>query len=121
MTVVVPPWAAAIVPVSKSSVEVMSPSRHVEVRVRVDAARHHVAPRRVEHRIGLRRQALPNARDDAVLDEHVGGHAAGVRENGAVADERRGHGSPRSRVCPYHPIRSRSAVMCAVWWRPCQA
>ena len=70
------------------------PCRHVQVRVRVDAAGHHEATRGVDYRVGLRRQSLPEARDDAFVDVDVGGDAPCVRENGAVADERRGHWQP---------------------------
>jgi len=67
--------AAAMVPVSKSVGRGDVAGRHVEVGVRVDAARHDVQPRCVEHRVGPRRQALADARDDAVLDVDVGSDA----------------------------------------------
>ena len=54
--VVVPPWAAATVPLVKSSAERVTPERRVlEVGVRVDAAGEHVAAGRVDDR-GRRRR-----------------------------------------------------------------
>ena len=48
MIVVVPPQAAARVPVSKVSAAHGAAERHLHVRVRVDPAGHHVLPGRVD-------------------------------------------------------------------------
>ena len=52
MIVVVPPHAAAAVPVSKSSDENVPPNGQVHVHVRVDPARHHVLAGGVDGAVG---------------------------------------------------------------------
>ena len=98
MSVVVPPWAAAIVPVSKSSAEVVPPkgmSRWVwtsmppgitslpEASITVSAGM--VSP-------------WPMSVIDALVDVEVGLVAVGGGDDGAVPDEGRAHAQSLSRL-----------------------
>ncbi len=62
--VVVPPIAAALVPVSKSSADFDPAEWHVEMRMRIDPARQHKQPRRIDHFV--RRARLIPARTSLI-------------------------------------------------------
>ena len=56
---VVPPNAADVWPASTSSIVDRAAERHVEMRVRVDAARQHVLAGGVDHPVGREVERLP--------------------------------------------------------------
>ena len=68
---VVPPNAAEIWPDSTSSIVDRAAEGHVQVRVRVDAARQEVLAGRVDRPVGLHVERLADQRDALVLDEDV--------------------------------------------------
>ena len=75
--VVMPPHAAAIVPVSNVSRRLGAAERHLHVRVHVDAARHDVLAGGVDRRVGgdPEGRRLPwgqDRRDRLAVDQHVG-------------------------------------------------
>ena len=89
--VVVPPNAAARVPVSKSSARRGAAERHVEVRVGVDAAGDHVHARGVDH-LGRRpdRRQMPGAHFAMRLafDQDVGRAVVSLRgDHRAIANQ----------------------------------
>ncbi len=85
--VVVPPNAAAVWP-DVDVVDRHRPAeRHVEVRVRVDAARQHVLPGGVDDAIGVDVERLADERDALVVDEHVADVVVGRRHDAAALDQ----------------------------------
>jgi hypothetical protein len=73
MIIVVPPAAAALVPVKKSSDCHGAHEGQLHVRVRVDAAGHHVGAARVDHpRAGRGVEVGADGGDGLALNEHVG-------------------------------------------------
>jgi hypothetical protein len=88
---VVPPKAAAMVPVSKSSVDVGAAERHVEMGVDVDAAGHDVLARGVDgavRLVAMGREVAADGRDGAVLTKDVGDVVVRRRNHAPVGDER---------------------------------
>jgi hypothetical protein len=68
--------------------------RHLHVGVRVHAARDHVQPGRVDHRVGVLGPALRDAaagggdgRHRLAVDQHVGAQLVGRRDDQAVLDQ----------------------------------
>ena len=100
MIVVVPPNAAARVPVSNVSRRERAAERQLHVGVAVDPAGDDVLPRRVDDRVGGRREVgaehgrrrLDEGDDALAVDQHVGRVRTGRADDGAVRDER-GHAS----------------------------
>jgi hypothetical protein len=63
--------------------------RHVEMRVRIDAARKHVLARGVDHLVGLDVERLADQRHGLVLDEDVCRVVVGRRHDAAAFDQNR--------------------------------
>jgi hypothetical protein len=78
-----------------------APEGHVEVRVRVDAAREHVLPGRVDDAVGLDVERLADQGDPLAFDIDVGDVVVGSGDDSAAFDEN-GHGpSPLCRAVVY--------------------
>src|SRR5581483_154729 len=63
--------------------------RHVEVRVRVDAARQHVLAGRVDDAVGGYIEVEPDEGDPLVFDEHVGDVVVGCGDDTTTFDQQR--------------------------------
>jgi hypothetical protein len=83
--------------------------RHVEVRVRVDAARQQVLAARVDHAVRVDVERLADQRHALVLDVHVGDVVVG-RGHDAAALDQHGHG-PLPSWTPASPGRRRGVQM----------
>ena len=79
-----------------------APEGHVEMGVRVDAAREDVLPRRVDHLVGLDVERLADQRDRLVLDVDVADVVVRGRDDAAALDQN-GHRLPPERVAAEYP------------------
>ncbi len=70
-----------------------SAERHVEMRVRIDAARQHVLARRVDHLVGLHVERLADQGDRLVVDVEIRDVVVGRGDDATIANQNRHHAS----------------------------